>query len=107
MRPRQVSSVDEELALHVPDVHEHVAEEAPHLSTVARVVHQGALHEVGLVGLQHPLVEHDAVAHEHDDLSIRDAQMAKSPYAVVVPQGTVLGPQGLSRVPLYFENHLE
>lgn len=52
----------------LPDVHEHVAEEAPHLSTVAGVVDQGALHEVGLVGLQDPLVQHDAVAHEDDNL---------------------------------------
>lgn len=52
----------------LPDVHEHVAEEAPHLCTVAGVVDQGALHEVGLVGLQDPLVQHDAVAHEDDDL---------------------------------------
>lgn len=37
-------------------MHEHVAEEAPHLCAVAGVVHQGALHEVRLIGLQHPLV---------------------------------------------------
>lgn len=52
----------------VPNVHEHVAEEAPHLRAVAGVVDQGALHEVGLIGLQYPLVEHDAVAHKHNDL---------------------------------------
>lgn len=40
----------------VPNMHEHVAEEAPHLCTVAGVVDQGALHEVRLIGLQHPLV---------------------------------------------------
>lgn len=55
-------------ALLLPDVHEHVAEEAPHLGAVAGVVDQGALHEVGLVGLQDPLVQHDAVAHEDDNL---------------------------------------
>lgn len=42
--------------MNVPDVHEHVAEEAPHLCTVAGMVDQGALHEVRLIGLQHPLV---------------------------------------------------
>lgn len=52
----------------VPDMHEHVAEEAPDLRPVAGVVDQGALHEVGLVRLQDPLVQHDAVTHEHDDL---------------------------------------
>lgn len=52
----------------LPDVHEHVAEEAPHLCAVAGVVDQGALHEVGLVGLQDPLVQHDAVAHEDNNL---------------------------------------
>lgn len=52
----------------VPDVHEHVAEETPDLRPVAGVIDQGALHEVGLVRLQHPLVQHDPVAHEHDDL---------------------------------------
>lgn len=52
----------------LPDVHKHVAEEAPHLCAVAGVVHQGALHEVGLIRLQDPLVQHDAVAHEHDNL---------------------------------------
>lgn len=40
----------------LPDVHEHVAEETPHLCTVAGVVDQGALHEVRLIGLQDPLV---------------------------------------------------
>lgn len=35
---------------------------------MAGVVDQGALHEVGLIGLQHPLVQHDPVAHEHYDL---------------------------------------
>lgn len=49
-------------------MHEHVAEEAPHLCTVAGVVDQGALHEVRLIGLQHPLVQHDAIAHEDDNL---------------------------------------
>lgn len=52
----------------LPDVHEHVAEEAPHLCAVAGMVDQGALHEVGLVGLQDPLVQHDSVAHEDDNL---------------------------------------
>lgn len=52
----------------LPDVHEHVAEEAPHLGAVAGVVDQGAFHEVGLVGLQDPLVQHDAVAHEDNNL---------------------------------------
>lgn len=54
--------------VHLPDVHEHVAEEAPHLGAVAGVVDQGALHEVRLVRLQNPLVQHDAIAHEHNDL---------------------------------------
>lgn len=42
--------------VNVPNVHEHVAEEAPHLCAVAWMVDQGALHEVGLIGLQYPLV---------------------------------------------------
>lgn len=49
-------------------MHEHVAEEAPHLRSMAGMVDQGALHEVGLIGLQHPLVQHDPIAHEHYDL---------------------------------------
>lgn len=40
----------------VPNVHEHVAEEAPHLRSVAGMVDQRALHEVRLIGLQYPLV---------------------------------------------------
>lgn len=52
----------------LPYVHEHVAEEPPHLRPVTRVIDQGALHEVGLVGLQHPLIQHDTVAEEHNDL---------------------------------------
>lgn len=60
----------------VPDVHEHVAEETPDLRPVAGMVDQGALHEVGLVGLQHPLVQHDPVAHEHDDLPERNSLSA-------------------------------
>lgn len=58
----------------LPDVHKHVTEEAPHLCAVAGVVHQGALHEVGLIRLQDPLVQHDAVAHEHDNLQRTQAQ---------------------------------
>lgn len=42
--------------MNVPDMHEHVAEEAPHLCTVAGVIDQRALHEVRLIGLQHPLI---------------------------------------------------
>lgn len=57
-------------------MHKHVAEEAPHLCAVAGVVHQGALHEVGLIRLQDPLVQHDAVAHEHDNLQRTQAQEA-------------------------------
>lgn len=57
--------------MNLPNVHEHVAEEAPHLCTVAGMVDQRALHEVGLIGLQYPLVQHDAIAHEHDDLQQR------------------------------------
>lgn len=64
--PRNVPS--SKAGMFLPDVHEHVAEEAPHLCAVAGVVDQGALHEVGLVGLQDPLVQHDAVAHEDDNL---------------------------------------
>lgn len=60
----------------LPDVHKHVAEEAPHLCAVAGVVHQGALHEVGLIRLQDPLVQHDAVAHEHDNLQRTQAKEA-------------------------------
>lgn len=37
-------------------MHEHVAEEAPHLCTVAGMIDQGAFHEVGLIGLQYPLI---------------------------------------------------
>lgn len=55
-----------------PDVHEHVAEETPDLCPVAGMVDQWALHEVRLIGLQHPLVQHDPVAHEHDDLRGRN-----------------------------------
>lgn len=50
-------------------MHEHVAKEAPDLVAVSGVVHQGALHEVWLVRLQHPLIQHDAITHEHDDLT--------------------------------------
>lgn len=50
-----------------PNVHEHVGEEAPGAGTVPRVVHEGALHVLGVVGLQHPLVEAGPVAQEHDD----------------------------------------
>lgn len=53
---------------HSPDVHEHVGEEAPGSSSVAGVVHEGALHVLGVVGLQHPLVEACPIAQEHDDL---------------------------------------
>lgn len=53
----------------LPNVHEHVAEETPHLEAVSGMVHQGALHEVWLVCLQYPLIQHDAVAHEHNDLT--------------------------------------
>lgn len=49
-------------------MHEHVAEEAPDLCSMTRVVDQRALHEVRLVGLQNPLVEHDAITHEHNNL---------------------------------------
>ena len=49
-------------------MHEHVGEEAPGPSAVAGVVHEGALHIFGVVGLQHPLVEPGPVAQEHDDL---------------------------------------
>lgn len=37
-------------------MHEHVAKEAPNLSTMAWMVDQRALHEVRLIGLQNPLV---------------------------------------------------
>lgn len=57
-----------QVVCHLPNMHEHVAEEAPHLGTVARVVDQGALHEVRLVCLQNPLVQHDPITHEHNDL---------------------------------------
>lgn len=40
------------------------------------MVHQGALHEVGLIRLQDPLVQHDAVAHEHDNLQRTQAKEA-------------------------------
>lgn len=53
---------------NVPNVHEHVAEETPDLCSMTGVVDQRALHEVRLVCLQDPLVEHDAVTHEHNDL---------------------------------------
>lgn len=52
-------------------MHEHVREEAPGAGTVPRVVHEGALHVLGVVGLQHPLVEAGPVAQEHDDLGTR------------------------------------
>lgn len=52
-------------------MHKHVAEEAPHLCAVAGMVDERALHKVGLVGLQNPLVEHDAVTHKHDNLQDR------------------------------------
>lgn len=54
-----------------PDVHEHVGEEAPGSSTVAGMVHEGALHVLRVVGLQHPFVETGPVAQEHDDLGDR------------------------------------
>lgn len=66
--PTTTNQPDANTRTIVPNVHKHVAEEAPHLCTVARVVHQGALHEVRLIGLQYPLVQHDAVAHEHNNL---------------------------------------
>lgn len=53
---------------HSPDVHEHVGKKAPGPSSVARVVHKGALHVLGVVGLQHPLVEAGPIAQEHNDL---------------------------------------
>lgn len=52
----------------LPDMHEHVGEEAPGPSTVSWVIDQRALHVFGVVGLEHPLVEPCPVAQEHDDL---------------------------------------
>lgn len=49
-------------------MHEHVAEETPDLCSMTGVVDQRALHEVWLVRLQDPLVEHDAITHEHNNL---------------------------------------
>lgn len=52
----------------LPHVHEHVGEEAPGACPVPGVVDEGALHVLGVVGLQHPLVQPGPVAEEHDDL---------------------------------------
>lgn len=49
-------------------MHEHVGEEAPGARAVPWVVDQGALHVLGVVGLQHPLVQPGPIAEEHDDL---------------------------------------
>lgn len=49
-------------------MHEHVAEEPPDLCTVSGMIHQRTLHEIRLVGLQHPFIEHHAVTHKHYDL---------------------------------------
>lgn len=54
--------------IFIPNMHEHVAEETPHLGSVAGMVNQWAFHEVRLICLQNPLVEHDAVTHEHNNL---------------------------------------
>ena len=53
---------------NLPHVHEHVGEEAPGACPVPGVVDQGALHVLGVVGLQHPLVQPGPVAEEHNDL---------------------------------------
>lgn len=53
---------------HLPNMHEHVGEEAPGASAVSWVIHQRALHVFRVVGLKHPLVETCPVAQEHDDL---------------------------------------
>lgn len=57
-----------EAQAHLPNMHEHVGEEAPGASAVSRVIHQRALHVFRVVGLEHPLVETCPVAQEHDDL---------------------------------------
>lgn len=56
------------LVKFLPNMHEHVAEEPPDLCAVSGMIHQRTLHEIRLVGLQHPFIEHHAVTHEHYDL---------------------------------------
>lgn len=55
-------------SVYLPNMHEHVAEEPPDLRAVSGVIHQRTLHEIRLVGLQHPFIEHHTVTHEHYDL---------------------------------------
>ncbi len=53
---------------HLPNMHEHIAEEPPDLCSVSGMIHQRTLHEIWLVRLQHPFIEHHAVRHKHYDL---------------------------------------
>lgn len=53
---------------HLPNMHEHIAEEPPDLCSVSGMIHQRTLHEIWLVGLKHPFIEHHAVTHKHYDL---------------------------------------
>lgn len=59
-------------------MHEHIAEEPPDLCAVSRMIHQRTLHEIWLVGLQHPFIEHHAVTHKHYDLKQTDTDTLNS-----------------------------